>query len=183
MPEQQVHSSEPSRILSTDNPKHQTGTNMDWKFQENMYMPYNLISKMVTPNGKMLQMLKLSRSKIPSVQGHRKVEYEKVKVINASKGHQKIRVNFVFHVKHSGQFKAWLVTDGHLTKDPTETVYSGVFSLRNLRLDMSLTELNNLQLWGADDGNPYLQAVTKEKLNIVAGPEFEELQGFVLVMN
>ena len=33
-----------------------------------------------------------------------------------------------------------------------------------------------------DVGNAYLQALTREKLNIVSGPEFEELQGHVLVM-
>ena len=75
------------------------------------------------------------------------------------------------------------MADGHLTKEPNETVYSGVVSLRNLRLAMFLAELNNLQLWGADVGNAYLQALTKEKLYIVGGPEFEELQGHVLVMH
>ena len=63
-----------------------------------------------------------------------------------------------------------------------ETVYSGVVSIRNLRLAMFLAELINLELWGADVGNAYLQALTREKLNIVGGPEFEELQGHVLVM-
>ena len=53
--------------------------------------------------------------------------------------------------------------------------------MRNLRLAMFLAKLNNLQLWGADVGNAYLQALTKEKLYIVGGPEFEELQGHVLV--
>ena len=43
----------------------------------------------------------------------------------------------------------------------------------------SLLKLNNLQLWGADVGNAYLQVLTKEKLYIVAGPEFEEIQGYV----
>ena len=46
---------------------------------------------------------------------------------------------------------------------------------------MFLAELNNLQLWRADVGNAYLQALTKEKLYIVGGPEFEELQGHVPV--
>ena len=54
--------------------------------------------------------------------------------------------------------------------------------MRNLRLAMFLTELNKLELWGADVGNAYLQELTKEKLYIVCGPEFEELQGHVLVM-
>ena len=74
------------------------------------------------------------------------------------------------------------MADGHLTKEPMETVYSGVVSLRNLRLALFLAELNNLELSGADVGNAYLQALAKENLCIVGGPEFEELQGHVLVV-
>ena len=111
-----------------------------------------------------------------------KAVYEKIKITNAPEGHQKIRVHFVFDVKHCGKFKARLVADGHLTKEPMETVYSGVVSIRNLRLTMFLAELNNLELWGAVVGNAYLQALTREKLYIVGGPEFEELQGHDLVM-
>ena len=48
---------------------------------------------------------------------------------------------------------------------------------------MFLAELNGLQLWGVDFGNAYLQAMTKEKLYTVAGHEYEELQGHVLVMH
>ena len=43
-----------------------------------------------------------------------------------------------------------------------ETVYSGMF----------LAEPNNLELWGADAGHAYnLQALTREKLYTVGGPE------------
>ena len=111
-----------------------------------------------------------------------KAVYDKNTITNAPKGHQKIRVHFVFDVKHCGKFKARLVADGHLTKEPMETVYSGVVSITNPRLAMFLAEHNNLELWGADVGNAYLQALTREKLYIVGGPEFEELQGHVLVM-
>ena len=79
----------------------------------------------------------------------------------------------MFDVKHCGKFKARLAADGHLTKEPNETVYSGIVPLRNLRLAMFFAELNDLQLWGADVGNAYLQAFMKEKLYIVAGSEFE----------
>ena len=85
-------------------------------------------------------------------------------------------------VKHCGKSEARLVADGHLTKEPTETVYSGVVSLRNPRLAIFLAELINLQLWGANAGNAYLQELTKEKVYIEAGREFEELQGHVLVV-
>ena len=85
-----------------------------------------------------------------------KTVYEKDKIASAPKGYQ----HFVFDVKHCGKFRARLVADGHLTKEPNETIYSGVVSLRNLRLAMFLAELNNLQLRGADVGNAYLQPLT-----------------------
>ena len=47
---------------------------------------------------------------------------------------QKIRVHFVYAVKHDGRLKARLVADGHLTKEPVESIYSGVVSLRSLRM-------------------------------------------------
>ena len=35
-----------------------------------------------------------------------------------------------------------------------------------------LGKVNNVELWGADIGNAYLEALTEEKLYIVPGPEF-----------
>ena len=40
-----------------------------------------------------------------------------------------------------------------------------------------------MKVWGSDIGNAYLEATTKEKLYIVAGHEFEELQGHILVIH
>ena len=91
-------------------------------------------------------------------------------------GFQKIRVHFVYAVKHE------LVADGHLTKEPVESIYSGVVSLRSLTMVVFLSQLNNLEIWGADVGNAYLEAYTDEKLCIIAGPEFKELQGHLLIM-
>ena len=97
-------------------------------------------------------------------------------------GFQKIRVHFVYAVKHDGRFKARLVADGHLTKDPVESIYSGVVSLRSLRMVVFLSQFNDLEIWGADVGNAYLEAYTDEKVCIIAGPEFKELQGHLLIM-
>ena len=80
-------------------------------------------------------------------------------------GFQKIRVHFVYAVKHDGRFKARLVADGHLTKEPVESIYSGVVSLRSLRMVVFLSQLNDLEIWGA-----------------AVGPEFKELQGHLLIM-
>ena len=40
-----------------------------------------------------------------------------------------------------------------------------------------------MEVWGADIDNAYEEATTKEKLYIVARPEFEELQGHILVIH
>ena len=47
---------------------------------------------------------------------------------------------------------------------------------------MFLAELNKLQQWGGDVGNAYLEAPIKEKLYIIAGPEFRELRGHILII-
>ena len=90
-------------------------------------------------------------------------------------GFQKIRVHFVYAVNHDGKFKARLVADRHLTKEP-------VVSLRSLRMVVFLSQLNDFEIWGADVGNAYLEAYTDQKLCIIAGPEFKELQGHLLIM-
>ena len=92
-------------------------------------------------------------------------------------------VHLVLACKHDGCHKAGLVAGGHLTPDPIDSIYSGVVSTRSLRLSIFLAKLNNMKVWGADIGNAYLEATTKEKLYIVAGPEFEELQGHMLVIH
>ena len=112
---------------------------------------------------------------------HEKAQYDKQKkVINAPSGYQKIRVHLIFAANYDGRHKARLVADGHLTPEPVESIYSGVATLGNLKLVIFLGELINLELWGADIGNAYLEAPTEEKLYIVAGPEFEDWEGYIL---
>ena len=110
-----------------------------------------------------------------------KAQFHNGKVVTPD-GFQKIRVHFVYAVKNDGRFKARLVADGHLTKEPVESIYSGVVSSRRLRMVVFLSQLNDLEIWGADVGNAYLEAYTDEKLCIIAGPEFKELQGHLLIM-
>jgi hypothetical protein len=97
-------------------------------------------------------------------------------------GYKKIRVHLVFDVKHDGRHKARCVADGHLTDIPLDSVYSGVVSLRGIRLLLFLAELNQLETWATDIGNAYLEAKTKEKLYIIAGPEFGDREGHILVI-
>ena len=62
------------------------------------------------------------------------------------KGSKKISVHLIFDIKHDGRHKARLVADGHRTDIPLVSVYSGVVSLRGLRIVTFLAELNELQL-------------------------------------
>jgi hypothetical protein len=97
-------------------------------------------------------------------------------------GYKKIRVHFVFAIKHDGRHKARLVADGHLTDNPIESVYSGVVTLRSLRVVIFLAELNQLEAWGADVGNAYLEATTREKVYIIGGIGFGKLEGHTLTI-
>ena len=103
------------------------------------------------------------------------------RVMNSPKGYHRIKVHLLFAVKFDGRHKARLVADGHLTREPIEDINSGVVTLRNLRLVIFLGKLNHLDLWGADIGNAYLEAFTDGRLYIVAGPEFQELEGYILI--
>jgi hypothetical protein len=44
-------------------------------------------------------------------------------------------------------------------------------------------ELNRLQLWATDIGNAYLEAYMSEKVYIVAGPEFGNREGHILIIS
>jgi hypothetical protein len=97
-------------------------------------------------------------------------------------GHKMICAHLVFDVKHDGCHKACYVAGGHLTDIPNISVYSGVVSLRGLRMVAFLSELNGLDLWPTDIGNAYLEAKMSELLFIVASPEFGDLEGHMLVI-
>jgi len=85
-------------------------------------------------------------------------------------------------VKHNGRHKARYVAGGHLTDIPVDSMYSGVVSLQGLCIVTFLAELNGLDLWVTDVGTTYLEALTGEKIYIVAGPELKELEGHILII-
>ena len=112
---------------------------------------------------------------------HQYCTFEDLGIISDTpENYKRIRCLWVYDVKHDGRHRARLVAGGHLTPVTDESVYSGVVTLRGLRLVVFLSELNNLQIWGADVGSAYLEAVTKELVCFTAGPEFKELEGHTL---
>jgi Reverse transcriptase (RNA-dependent DNA polymerase) len=91
----------------------------------------------------------------------------------------------VYAVKHDGRHKARYVAGGHLTETPVDSVYSSVVSLRGIRLLVFIAQLNGLAVWSTDVGNAYLESYTKEKVYIIAGPEFAPfgLEGHILLID
>jgi len=114
------------------------------------------------------------------------LEYDTFKDIGEGtpipEGYTKIPCHMVYDVKHDGRHKARMVAGGHRTSTPVDSVYSGVVSLTGVRLVTFLAELNDLELWGTDIGNAYLESYTKEKVAFIAGGEFGALAGHTLII-
>ena len=64
-----------------------------------------------------------------------------------------------------------------------DALYSGIASLCVICLVMFISILNDLEICACDVGSAYLEAFTKEKLYIIAGPEFKSLKGCTLLVN
>ena len=97
-------------------------------------------------------------------------------------GYKRILTHFVFAIKYDSRQKARIVADGYLTDVPLESVYSGVVSLGKLRIVILLEDLNGLDTYSTDIGNAYLEVETKKKVCIVAGEEFGDLSGHLLII-
>ena len=88
----------------------------------------------------------------------------------------------VFAAKFDHRRKARLVCGGNHTAPPKEDVYSGVVSLDTVRLGFLLAEANKLEACAADVGTAFLYGTTKEKVYIIAGKEFGDLAGQLLII-
>jgi hypothetical protein len=58
-----------------------------------------------------------------------------------------------------------------------------VVSFREFRIVLFLAELNQLEIWDTDIGNAYLETFTSEKVYIIAGPEFGEQEGHIIIIS
>ncbi len=79
-----------------------------------------------------------------------------------------------FDVKMGENFrrKARFVADGHKTKTPAAMCYSSVVSRDSVRIALTIAALNDLDILACDMQNAYLTADCREKVWIMAGPEF-----------
>ena len=69
-----------------------------------------------------------------------------------------------------------------MTEPPNESPYSSVVSLQYLRMMMFIGELNGYEMCDGDIGNAYLENTCNEKVVFVAGPEFGERAGHLMII-
>ena len=90
---------------------------------------------------------------------------------------------FVFDVKFDLRRRARLVAGGHKTDPPKEDTYSGVVGSESVKIGFVIGDLNGLICCAGDIGSAYLNGITREKVYIIAGPEFgPKLEGKVLII-
>ena len=100
-------------------------------------------------------------------------------------GYTQITGHIVFDVKLGENFrrKARYCADGHKTGAPASVTYSTVVSRDSVRILLTVAALNDLNVLGADVQNAFLTAPNKEKVWMIAGPEFgvDEGKTFLVV--
>ena len=98
-------------------------------------------------------------------------------------GYKCIPYHCIYDVKFDGRRKCRLVAGGHMTETPKEDIFSGVIGMEAVRLGFVLADHNGLLICAGDVGNAFLYGTTKERVYIIAGPEFgPELQGKRMVI-
>src|SRR5687767_12885164 len=99
-------------------------------------------------------------------------------------GYKRIPYHCIYDAKFDGRRKCRLVAGGHMTDPPTEDIFSGVVSMETVRICFTIAKLNGLDVCAGDIGNAYLYGKTKEKVYIIAGPEFgDKLLGNKLIID
>ena len=97
-------------------------------------------------------------------------------------GYQKISCHLIFDIKMDFSRKARFVAGGHMTDPPASMTYSSVVSRETVRVALLIAALNGLDVCAADIGNAYLNAPCKERIWIIAGPEFGEDAGKPMII-
>ena len=89
-------------------------------------------------------------------------------------GYQNITFHMIFDVNMVKNFrrKARFVADGNNTKTPASITYSSVVSRDSVRIALTISELNDLDVLAYDIQNAYLTADCIERVWVIAGPEF-----------
>ena len=69
-----------------------------------------------------------------------------------------------------------------MTKSPTSITYSLVVSCDSVRIALTIAALNGLDILACDIQNVYLTAECIEKIWTIAGPEFGQEEGSMMIV-
>ena len=98
-------------------------------------------------------------------------------------GWQFSKILILFNVKPDGRRKCHMVLGGHMTEAGDTMTHAATVQTANVKLIIHLAVLNDTELVIGDIGTAYLNARTKEKIWIRAGPEFgPDMQGKILIL-
>ena len=95
---------------------------------------------------------------------------------------QRTTLHIVFDVKQDLRRKARLVAGGHLVDILDHPVYSSMVKGISIRLLNVIAHKAGLRQLVGDIGNAYVNAYTNEKVYAIAGKEFGELEGHLVVI-
>jgi hypothetical protein len=87
--------------------------------------------------------------------------------------YQEIRCHMISDIKMEYfRRNARFVSGGHTTDTPHAMIYASVVSRESVRIALTLSSMNDLDVKMADIENAYLTAPITEKVWTVLGPEF-----------
>ena len=92
-----------------------------------------------------------------------------------------MNLHLVLNVKHDLHRKSRMVAGGHMMRATHEDAFSSAVSLKGMILCIFIAELNVLNIMVGDLGNVYLETYTREKIYFIAGPEFGEIEGVIMI--
>ena len=99
-----------------------------------------------------------------------------------SPGYKKVRSHVIWDVKLGENFrrKSRVLAGCHTTTVPPNLTYSSVVSRDSIRIALTVTALNNLELLSCDNKGAYLTAKCRERIYTIAGPGFGSEQGSIM---
>ena len=100
-----------------------------------------------------------------------------------SKGYQYAPLTLIFDVKQEDlRRKARLVAGGHVVDASMYESYSSVVQTRTIRILETIAMSEGLKFVTGDIGNAFVQANTNERIYSIAGPEFGEKEGSLVII-
>ena len=97
--------------------------------------------------------------------------------------YKRVPYHIVYDCKFDLRRKARLVVQGNRADPPKEDIYSGVVGMDSVRLAFEIAAMNGLQVCAADISTAFLYGKAREKVYILAGKEFGDLEGKPLIVD